>query len=154
MKRRTLAAFALVVVAGALTGTAFAYFTSAGSVHGSITLGSAQSITVQAVASGSPSSSLIPGGTADLIVQLNNPNPSTAVITGIAQNGSATPVGGSGCTTSNDGVTVSSQTGLNIAVPSGTEVVHIPAAAAMAHASASGCQGASFDIPVTVTIQP
>jgi hypothetical protein len=154
MKRRSLALFAVVVVAGALAGTAFAYFTSSGTARGSVTLGSAQSITVQAVASGSPSSTLVPGGTADLIVQLQNPNPSAVTLTAIAQNGSATPVGGSGCTSTNDGVTVQNQTGLNISVAPGTHVVHVTGAAAMAMSSANGCQGASFDIPVTVTIQP
>ena len=111
--------------------------------------GTATTVTVQAVASGSPSSTLLPGGSADLIVQVQNPGSLTVTITGISQNGPATPVGGSGCTSSNDGVTVPTQTGLSISVAPGTQVLHFAGAASMASSSASGCQGASFDIPVT-----
>ena len=151
-RSRLLAALAAVVVLGLAGGGAFAYFTSSGNGHGSGTDGTATTVTVQAVASGSPSSTLVPGGTADLIVQLQNPNTVAVKITGVAQNGSATPVGGSNCTTSNDGVSVPGQTGLSISVAPGTQVVHVAGAASMALSSASGCQGASFDIPVTLTV--
>jgi hypothetical protein len=151
-RSRLAAALAVVIVLGLAGGAAFAYFTSSGNGHGSATDGTATTVTVQAVASGSPSSTLVPGGTADLIVQLQNPGTAAVRITAIAQNGSATPVGGSGCTTANDGVTVLSQTGLSISVAPGTQVVHVAGAASMALSSASGCQGASFDVPVTLTV--
>ena len=155
MRRSRLVLAAAVVVLLGLGGAAFAYFTSTGHGSGAATDGTATTVTVQAVASGSPSSTLVPGGSADLIVQVQNPGSVTVRITGISQNGAATPVGGSGCTSSNDGVTVSSETGLSILVAPGTQVVHVAGAASMTSGSASGCQGASFDIPVTLTvIQP
>jgi hypothetical protein len=151
-RSRLLVALAVVVLLG-LGGAAFAYFQATGHGSGAATDGSLQAVTVQAVASGSPSSTLVPGGTADLIVQVQNPNTVTVRITSIAQNGSATPVGGIGCTSSNDGVSVPSETGLSISLAPGTQVVHFAGAASMSLSSASGCQGASFDIPVTLTVQ-
>jgi predicted ribosomally synthesized peptide with SipW-like signal peptide len=157
MKRRTsfTVVLAAIVVAGLIAGGAFAYFHASGSGSGAATDGSLQAVTVQAVASGSPNSTLVPGGTADLIVQVQNPNSIAVRITSIAQNESGTPVvmGGNGCTPANDGVTVTTETGLSISVAPGTQVVDIAGAASMALSSASGCQGASFDLPVTLTVQ-
>ena len=105
------------------------------------------------MASGSPNSTLLPGSTADLLVQVQNPSTFTLTIVGIAQNGTATPEGGSGCTSSNDGVSVPTKTGLSMSLAPGTQVVHFSGAAAMSLSSASGCQGATFDVPVTLTVQ-
>ena len=74
-----------------------------------MTTGTSQTVTVEAVTSGSPSSTLLPGGTADLLVQLQNSASTAVTIVAISQNGPATPVGGNGCTASNDAVTVPSQ---------------------------------------------
>jgi hypothetical protein len=50
------------------------------------------------------------------------------------------------------GVSVPTQT-VSLVVASGSQiVVHDPGGASMTAASASGCQGASFHIPVTVTV--
>jgi hypothetical protein len=155
MKRRILvfASITVFAVAGLSAGAAFAYFSSAGNGHASATVGSAQTVTVQAVASGSPSSTLVPGGSADLVIQVQNSNSVAVNIASIAQNGAGTVVGGSGCTTSNDGVTVPTQSGLSISVAPGTQVLHVSNGASMASTSASGCQGATFEIPVTLTVQ-
>jgi len=140
----------VALVVGLGSGAAYAYWTSHGSGSGVASAGSTQSVTVVA-ASGTPSSLLIPGASADLLVELNNTNTYAVTITGISQNGSVSAVGGSGCTTT--GVSVPTQTGLNISVASGTGVVvHVPNGASMSTASASGCQGASFQIPVTLTV--
>ena len=154
MKRRFAPVVILVAVAlaGLISGGAFAYFTSSGTGTGSVTTGSNQAVTVEAVVSASPSSTLIPGGTADLVVQLDNANSFAVTIVSMAQNGSVTPVGGSGCTGANDGVTVPTQTGISISVAPGDQVLHMSGAASMSASSASGCQGASFDIPVTLTV--
>lgn len=155
MKRRFLTALTVAVaLTGALAGGVYAYWKTSGSGSGSASVGTAQSVTVQAVASGTPASALQPGGSAELLVQLSNPNSYTVMLVGIAENGTTvTPVGGSGCTSANAGVSVPTQTGLTIPVAAGTNVVHIPSGAAMSSGSASGCQGASFQIPVTVTVQ-
>jgi hypothetical protein len=119
-----------------------------------------------AATSGSALSTLIPGGTADPRVQLNNPNSFSVTIVGISQNGPVTVLGGAGCTSDsgtwpsltlgNSGVSVPTQTGLNITVTAGpitNVVVHVANGASMNTASASGCQGATFQIPVTLTVQ-
>lgn len=152
-RSRVIVVFLAVAVAGLLAGSAFAYFTVTGSGSGSVITGTSQTVTVEAVTSGSPSSTLLPGGTGDLLVQLENSASTAVTIVAISQNGPATPVGGNGCTASNDSVTVPSQTGLSISVATGSQLVHFAGAAAMASSSASGCQGAAFDIPVTLTVQ-
>jgi hypothetical protein len=152
MKRRLVIGSVVALVAIGSAVGAFAYFSASGSGTGSGTDGTAVTVTIQAIASGSPSSTLLPGSTADLIVQVQNPSSMTLTITGIAQNGPATPEGGNGCTSSNDGVTVPKETGLSIPLASGVQVIHFSGAASMANTSASGCQGASFDTPVTLTV--
>ena len=113
-------------VAGSRVGSAYAYFTSAGSGAGSAHTGTAQQVTLVATTSGSALSNLTPGETADLRVQLNNPNSFSVTIVGISQNGPVTVVGGGGCTSDsgtwpsltlgNSGVSVPTQTGLSVNV--------------------------------------
>lgn len=144
---------ALALAIGLGSGTAFAFFTSSGSGSGAGNAGTPLAVTVVA-ASGTPSSRLVPGGSADLLVEFNNPNSHAVTITDIRQNGSTvTPVGGIGvCTTT--GVSVPTQTGLHITVASGTNVlVHVPNGAQMSVSSDSGCQGATFQVAVNVTVQ-
>ena len=154
MKRRFLIALAAVVaLTGALAGGVLAYWRTSGSGSGAASVGTAQAVTVVA-ASGTPTSSLNPGGTADLVVTLNNPNSYAVTITGIAQNGAVSPVPGGGCTGANAGVSVPTQSGLAISVASGSaQTVHIPGGAAMTAASDRSCQGVSFDLPITLTVQ-
>jgi hypothetical protein len=154
MKRRLITgAIAVVVAAGLGVGAVFAYFLVTGHGSGSGANGTAPTVTIQAVASGSPNSTLLPGSTADLLVQVQNPSSLTLTVTGIAQNGTATPEGGNACTSSNDGVSVPTQTGLSVSLAPGTQTLHFSGAAAMSTSSASGCQGATFDVPVTLTVQ-
>lgn len=146
------AAVALLLAMGG--GAAYAYFSSHGSGSGVATAGTGpQSVTIVA-ATGTPTSSLQPGGSADLTLTLNNPNSFAVKITGISQNGTLTVAGDSGCTASNSGVTVPTQTGLSVTIPAGSgQVAHIANGAAMSSSSNSGCQGAQFQVPVTVTVQ-
>jgi hypothetical protein len=144
-------------------GEAFAYFTSSGSGSGGTTTGSPSPVTVVA-ATGTPSSDLVPGGTADLTLTLNNPNTQTLNIVGISQAGPVTVVGGTGCTSDsgsepsltlgNSGVAVPTQSGISgVTVGSGSaQIVHIPKGVSMASTSYSGCQKASFQIPVNITV--
>jgi len=141
---------AIPVVVGLGSGTAFAYFTATGSGSGVASTGTVKAVTVIA-ASGMPSSKLYPGGSADLLVELDNPNSFPVTIVTISQNGSVTTVSGCNCKTT--GVSVPTQSGLNVTVASGTNIlVHIPNGAAMSTASDSGCQGATFHVPVTITV--
>jgi hypothetical protein len=147
-----LVGIVVALVTGLGAGTAFAFFEGSGSGSKGATIGTPAPVTVLA-ATGTPSTELIPGGTADLTLTLDNPNSYPVVITGISQDGSVTVSGGIG-TCSTTGVSVPTQSGLSYTVQSGsTVVVHIANGAAMATDSDSGCQGASFEVPVTITVE-
>jgi hypothetical protein len=153
--RRLVAALvagaSLLVGLGA--GGAYAYWRSSGAGSGTASVGIPAAVTVVA-ATATPATKLIPGNSADLVLRLDNPNAYPVTIVGITQNGSIDVVGGSGCSSANSGVTVPTQTGLALPVANGTGVdIHVPGAASMSLTSASGCQGASFHIPLTVTVR-
>ncbi len=155
MRRRFLIAVpGSMALLGGLAGGISAYVHGSGSGSGAATVGTASPVTVQAVTSGTPMSSLVPGGSADLLVQVSNPNSFAVTIVAIAPNGPVSSVvGGNGCTVANSGVSVPTQTGLSIAVGPGTQVVHIAGGATMSTSSFSGCQGASFQVPAALTVQ-
>jgi hypothetical protein len=85
-------------------------------------------------------------------MRLTNPNTVSVQVVGVTANGTITAdAGHAGCTTT--GVTFTPPSNPNITVPaSGSALVHLAAAASMSTASVSGCQGATFGIPVTVTV--
>lgn len=153
---------ALVVVGtvalGLVAGPAFAYFTAGGVGAGA---GSTTTLQPLAVSSAVPASSLLPGTTADLSLTVHNPNGASLTITGLSQAGGVTVSGGSGCTgdpswpgsLGTSGVVVPTLSGLGIVVGGGATVTVHLAGASMSTASATGCQGASFQIPVAVAVQ-
>jgi hypothetical protein len=137
-------------VLGLGTGTAFAFFTSSGHGSGTASTGTPLSVTVNE-ATGTVSTPLFPGSTGDMRVSLSNPNTFAVTITTITLNGTITADGGHpGCTTT--GVTLQTLTGLSINVPIGTNTIDVPNAVAMGASSSNGCQGATFQIPVLITV--
>ncbi len=161
---RTLASLVVgASAAGLVGGPAFGYFAAlVGSGTGTAATGTLQPLVIEPATLGSPSTSLTPGTTADLLLNLTNPNAVTVTIVSVAQAGGVTVVGGSGCTSDTDwpgmlgnsGVSVPTAAGLSITIAGGaTDRVHLPSGATLATTSAAGCQGASFQIPVTVTVQ-
>jgi hypothetical protein len=153
-RRRLVSAAAGLVLFVVATGggAAYAYWTSNGSGSGAASTG--QPVTVHVLqAAGTPTNKLLPGGTSDLALTLNNPNTYPVTIVGVAQNGNG-PDPGSGCTFAGSAASVPTQSGLSIVVAPGAAVdVTIPGAAAMGSSSASACQGKTIQIPVTVTVQ-
>jgi len=136
-------------------GAAFAYFSSTGSGHGSARTGTLQTVTVSALVGGdTPSSTLLPGGpAADVVLRVNNPNAFAVTLVSVTGGpGAITGAGGTGtCTTT--GVTFTNQNNLSVAIgASGTTLVHLAGAASMSASSDAGCQGATFSIPVTITV--
>jgi hypothetical protein len=142
---------AVCLALGVATTAAFAYWRAFGSGSASAVTGTLGTPTIQALTGGdTPSTALLPGGTSDVVLRVNNPNSYTLTITGITQNGSITASGGIGaCTTT--GVSTTFPSSPSIAVTSGSHFIDLAAAAAMSTASSSGCQGATFQIPVSVT---
>jgi hypothetical protein len=156
MRRRVplLIAFLLLVVIGA--GAAFAYFTAAGSGSGSSSGGTLQAVTVDAFVGGdTPSPSVLtPGGTADVILRVKNTNAYAVKLVTVTGGPAAITVssGHAGCLPSD--VTFTNQTNRSDAInASGTTLVHLAGAAGMSSSAASACQGATFTIPVTITVQ-
>jgi hypothetical protein len=144
----TLAGIAAVLSLTA--GAAFAYFTSSGTGSAAASTGTMLTVTVAATA-GTPATPLHPGGTGDVSLRVANPNAFAVTLVSVAGTG-GTITAGNGC--SPTGVTFTDQTGLSVPIAaSGTTQVNLPGAAAMNVTSAALCQGATFSIPVTITVR-
>jgi hypothetical protein len=154
LRRRAVAIAALAVaVLGIGATVAYAYWSSTGQGTGSAAGGGLQPVTVTAFVSGdTPNSVLLPGGSADVILRIDNPNPFAVTLVSVSGNGTITPdAGHPSCTVM--GVTFTNQTGLSSNIPaSDTTLVHLPAAASMDATSSNGCQGATFTVPVSITV--
>jgi hypothetical protein len=151
-RRQVLRGFVTACIAIFVAGAvAFAYWRTIGSGSASAVTGTLGSPTIQALTGGdAPVTALLPGGTSDVVLRVNNPNAYSLTITGIAQNGTITASGSLGtCTTT--GVTTTFPSSPSIAVASGSHLIDLSAAAAMSTAPQNGCQGATFAIPVSVT---
>jgi len=144
-----------VVVLGAslvVAGAASAALSATGIGATTVKTGTFVAPTVEATVAGdTPNSLLQPGGTADVLLRVHNSNTVSAHVVAVALNGTITATGGIGSCT-NPGVSFTNQTGLSISVAAGTTVVvDLPAAASMSTSAPSGCQGASFSIPVALS---
>jgi hypothetical protein len=152
VKRRSLVVALATLVAGVGVGIASATLTSTGSGTGIASTASMTNLSLLSTP-GTPTTPLLPGGTGDVTFEVSNPNDAAVTITAVSPNGSITPSGGSGCTSSNDGVSFTAQTGLSIIVPAHAvaQLVDLPTSVSMTSGSFNGCQGASFSIPISVT---
>lgn len=144
---------ALVATLSLFGGTAYAYFSGAGSGSGAARVGTLEPITVTATAMAS--STLLPGRKADLALHVYNPNGFSVTITAVAPDTGVTGItGGTGCTAANAAVSVVATTGLSFVLGAAvTTTVHVPTGVAMATDSYTGCQGATFHLPVTLTVK-
>ena len=153
--RTTAATVALCILGGA--GTAYAYWTTTGIGNGSATNGTMQTVTVDALVAGDTlQTSLVPGGTADVILRATNPNAHAVTIYGFAANGAVTAdAGHSSCTTT--GVTFTpppAPLAQPVIVQANTSILlTLEGAASMSAASLSACQGAQFKVPVTLEVR-
>jgi hypothetical protein len=140
------------VVAGLGVGSAFAFFTSHGSGSGAAPSGTVVAVTTASL--GTPTSPLSPGSTGDVILKVTNSNSYAVTLTSVSGNGPITvDAGHSGCATT--GVTFTAQTGLSTGLPGNGAVttVDLSGAASMDSTSSSGCQGATFTVPVTIAVK-
>ena len=151
-KGRTLFAGGAVALGiGLCVGSAYAYVLATGAAKSTGKVGTIQAVVVEH-ATGTTSSSLYPGSDADLTMTLTNPNTFTVTVTGIAQHGTPTVSGGTGCTKTNAAATVRTLGSLSITLAHGTHVITVATGAAMGTGSVTGCQSAIFHFPVTVTV--
>ncbi|QSZ50656.1 hypothetical protein QEH68_20460 [Paenarthrobacter sp. OM7] len=155
LARTAAATVALCILGGA--GSAYAYWVTTGTGSGSATNGTMQAVTVDALVPGDTlQTSLVPGGTADVILRATNPNAHPVTIYGFAANGPVTAdAAHPGCTTT--GVTFTPPpTPLAPAVtiqPNTSIQLTLGNAASMSAASVSACQGAAFDVPVILEVR-
>jgi hypothetical protein len=147
---RTAAVAVAVGMATVLAGgTAWAWWSSTGTGSGSGTTGNVIALTT--TASTPSTTTLLPDGSAPLVLTVTNPNPMPVVVTGVQLDGSrAVGVSGAqgGCAT--PPLTVNATTNLTLAGGS-TTTVTVPAAITLGSTAASGCQGATFTVPVLLT---
>ena len=95
---------------------------------------------------------LQPDGSADVILRITNPNGFAVTLTSVAANGTITASGGIGACAAT-GVTFAGASGLSTLIAgSATTLVHLQGAATMSSASSTGCQGATFSIPVLIVV--
>ncbi|MDQ0922324.1 hypothetical protein QF038_000832 [Pseudarthrobacter sp. W1I19] len=144
-----------LIAAGA--GTAYAYWSSAGTGSGSAAAGTMQAISVDALVAGDgPGATLVPGGTADVVLRLTNPNPYAVQVYRVSPSGPATAdPAHSGCTTT--GVTFTGAAAplapATFVGANSSTLLTLPGSAAMDTTSLAACQGATFHLPVTVEVR-
>lgn len=138
-------------------GTAYAYWAADGSGGGSAGAGNMQTVIVDAFVPGdAPGSTLVPGGTADVVLRVTNPNPYSVQVYSVTSNGTATADNDHpSCTTTGvsfTGVPGPLSPAVSIAANTST-LVTLPGAASMDKTSQSACQGATFHLPVTLAVR-
>lgn len=137
-RRKMLATFA-AVCASALAGLVFAAWLTDSEGPGAAKGGQIQQPTV--AASPTPEGTVFPGGTGAAAFQITNPNASPLKVTAISPallDGGTTD--NSACPFSN--LSVNSQAGLNIPVPTGSTRVVVPDGFALAADAPNDCQNA------------
>jgi hypothetical protein len=147
----------VALLLGLGVGSAFAYFTTLGSGTGSASTGNLLSLTV--ATAGTLSSPLLPGKSGDVVFTATNPNKFSVSIVAIAlqAGGSITPdASHSACTTTDSlPVVTLSVPAADLPVlipPKATVAIDLANAAAMDIDATSNCQGATFTIPITITV--
>ncbi|GAA2138230.1 hypothetical protein [Arthrobacter humicola] len=143
---------ALCLLAGG--GTAYAYWATTGTGSGAAAAAPMQTVAVDAfVAGDSNRTSLVPGGSADVILRASNPNAFAVQLYSVASSGAITAdAAHSGCTTTGVSFTApAAPLAPAVTIPANSSLlVTLPGAAGMSAQSQSACQGATFKIPVTV----
>jgi len=135
-------------------GATYAYFRSTGSGSSSATTASTSALSLSP---GTPTAQLYPGGQADVILTVNNPNSasirvgSLALNTGLGTAGFAVDGGHSGCGLAQLSFTTQTNGGSGWTVAgNGSLSVTLTNALSMGTAAANACQGASFTVYLQV----
>jgi hypothetical protein len=142
-----------VVVAVLLgAGLASAAWLSSGGGTATSRAGQALPPTTTTVAGSAVTTGLLyPGSSGDVKITVNNPNSYPVTMTSVTANGSPTASGGTG-TCNTTGVTLTSGSSGTTIPANGSATLTLSGAASMSSASDTGCQNATFTIPVTVAI--
>jgi hypothetical protein len=167
---RTAAVAITAIVATVLgAGVAYAYWFALGSGVGAAQSGTALGLQISSVASGA----LVPGGTADVVVTIKNPNAFRVQFTSLAMTNTikaysdAAMLSETTSCTAASGVTWQFTSRPGAAAPAlgsfviaagtpavpGSFTLTLTAAAGMAATSDNSCQGQYFSMPITISAQ-
>lgn len=143
-----------VAALGVGGGVAFAVWTVSGSGSGSGAASVANSLTVTAFTPTGAAANIYPGGPAGSVdFEVSNPNPFAVTITGITW-GTPTSSNTTTCANANISLDASAPTTVSISIPanatSGTVFV-VPGVLDLAHSAGDGCEGVTFNIPMTIS---
>jgi len=145
----------LLVTAGA--GTAYAFWSSSGTGTGSAAAGTMQPVSVDALVAGdNPQTALIPGGNADVVLRITNPNPYAVQVYSVTANGpAAADAQHPDCTTTGVSFTGTAAplSPATYVAANSSALITLPGAAAMDTTSLAACQGATFSLPVTAEVR-
>lgn len=155
-RRATVAlASGALILGGA--GAAFAAWSTTGSGSDSAGTGDLQTLTTQALVQPAPGQRLlVPGGTADVVVKVTNSNPYPVQLYSVASAGAATADSShprcvmTGITFQNPSVPLSPAVTIDA---NSTQTVVLPGSVSMAMTSDAGCQGALFNLPLTLEVR-
>jgi hypothetical protein len=145
-RRASIVVFVLTV--SMLLAVAFAAWLANGTGSGFAEAGTAQELTT----SEPPTTTgvLYPGGSGDLALTIDNPNPYPVTVVSVSGDGTITS-DTTGCEPENHGVTFTDQTDLELQVPAEGSSSHVLAGAvAMGQTAADACQGATFTVPIAL----
>ena len=154
-RRRVALALWLAILAVPLGGLAYAYWGGNGSGAGS---GSADLTADVVLSPGTPTANLYPGGSADVVLSVANPNASAVHIGSLALDpgqgtgGYGVDGGHSGCAVATFTFTTATNGGGGWSVPAkvgavnGTLSVTLTSALAMSAGAANACQGATVTV--------
>ncbi|HEX6489404.1 MAG TPA: hypothetical protein VF137_11120 [Candidatus Dormibacteraeota bacterium] len=155
MKSRKLVISLAAATSGVLlgAGVAFAVWSASGSGTGTAAATVAQGVTLIGVTPTGANATLYPGGPASAVYfQVSNPNPYAITITGVSW---GTPVSNSTaqCANTNISLVGSPPSAVSISVPANatSATLNVPGVLVLAHSAPDGCQGVSFNVPMTVT---
>jgi hypothetical protein len=154
IKKRFIAVAAFVAAIGAGSGIAVAVWTLGGSGSGSGAATVSNSLTLTALTPSGAAASLYPGGPAGSVYfQVANPNPFAVTITGLTW-GTPTSNNTTTCPNSNISIDANAPTVVSISIPANATAgaaYQIPGVLDLAHAAPNGCEGVSFNVPITAT---
>jgi hypothetical protein len=146
---------AIVIVMGGGAGVAYAYWSAGGAGVGNGIGGATTPLTLS---SGTPTGTLLPGGSTSVVLTMTNPNPATVKISSLAldtlqgTSGFSVDAGHSGCTLSTLSFSTQTNAGAGWTVPgkvgavNGTLAVTLSNSLSMTLAAVNACQGATFTV--------
>ena len=152
-KKLVIAAGVTVGIAAGAAGVSYAVWSASGSGTGTGAAAVAKGLTVIAQTPTGANASIYPGGPAGPVqFYISNPNPYPITITtvswGTASSGDTTT-----CANSNISVDTNAPTSVSLAVAANgaSGPFTISGVLDLAHSAGDGCQGVSFNVPMTIT---